>query len=101
VPAEGGKTEYFAAWLPLGDIWKTDGDFSIPKSDPVKYRSLENGTRDALARLDKIDKKLKAHEAKGEDVKKLRRRWKEAKATAEHEPGMAGKMIDELVEMVL
>ncbi len=58
------------------------------------------GSRDALSRLDTIDKKLKAREEKGEDVKKLRRRWKEAKATAEHEPGAADKMIDELVGMV-
>ena len=42
-----------------------------------------------LARLDAIDKKLKAKEAKGEDVKKLRRRWKEAKAAAVHDPGAA------------
>jgi len=25
----GGKSEYFAAWRHLGDIWKTSGDFSI------------------------------------------------------------------------
>ena len=31
------------------------------------------------------DKQLKAKEATGEDVKKLRRRWKEAKAAAVHE----------------
>ncbi len=84
-----GKTEYFAAWLHLGDIWKTSGDFSIPKSDPAKYRNLEKSTRDTLARLAIIDKKLKAREARGEDVKKLRRRWKEARAAAIHEPGSA------------
>ena len=81
---EGGKIEYFAAWMKLGDIWKTSGDFSIPKSDPVKYRDLEKGIRDALARLVVIDNKLKAKEAKGENVKKLRRRWKEARAAAMH-----------------
>jgi hypothetical protein len=86
---EDGKIENFAAWLRLGDIWKTSGDFSIPKSDPAKYWNLDKGIRDALAWLDVIDKKLKAREAKGEDVKKLRRRWKEAKAAAVHEPGSA------------
>ncbi len=80
----------------LGEIWKTSGDFSIPKSDPVKYRVLEKGTRDALARLDAIDKKLIAKEAKGEDVKKQRRRWKEAKAAAVHEPGAVMQMFGEL-----
>ncbi len=84
---EGGKIENFAAWMKLGDIWKTRGDFSIPKSDPVKYRNFDRGVKEALARFDKIDKDLKAREAKGENVKKLRRRWKEAKAAAVHEPG--------------
>jgi hypothetical protein len=92
---EGGKLENFAAWLRLGDIWKTSGDFSIPKSDPVKYRHLDKGIRDALARLDVIDKKLKAREAKGEDVKRQRRSWKEAKAAAVHEPGSSGMMLHE------
>ena len=91
-----GKTENFAAWMHLGDIWKTKGDFSIPKSDPVKYRILDKGTRDALARLDAIDKNLKAKEAKGENVKKLRRRWKEAKAAAVHEPGAIKQVFQEL-----
>lgn len=96
VPLRDGKTEYFAAWLHLGDIWKTSGDFSIPKSDPVKYRTLEKGVRDALSRLEEIDKKLKAREAKGEEVKKQRRRWKEAKAAAVHGSGSAPMVIEEL-----
>jgi hypothetical protein len=82
---EGGKIENFAAWMKLGDIWRTTGDFSIPKSDPVKYQKLDKGIRAAMAKLDVDDKQLKAKEAKGEDVKKLRRRWKEAKAAAVHE----------------
>ncbi len=93
-----GKIEYFAAWLLLGDIWKTNGNFAIPKSDPVKYRKLEKGIRDALARLAVIDKKLKAREAKGEKVKKLRRRWKEAKAAAMHDPGSSKRLIKEISE---
>ncbi len=96
VPMEGGKIGNFAAWLKLGDIWKTNGDFSIPRADAAKYRKLDRGMRDALARLAAIDRKLKAREARGEDVKKLRRRWKEAKATAVHEPESAGSMIREL-----
>jgi hypothetical protein len=97
---EGGKIENFAAWLRLGDIWKTSGDFSIPKSDPVKYRNLDIGIRDVLARLDVIDKKLKARESKGENVKKLRRRWKEAKAAAVHEPGSAEMMLNETPQVI-
>jgi hypothetical protein len=96
VPLPGGKTEYFAAWMHLGDIWKTSGDFSIPKSDPAKYRNLETDIRKALAQLDIIDRKLKAREVGGEDVKKLRRRWKESKAAAMHEPGSALRLFDEL-----
>ncbi len=96
VPMPDGKTEYFAAWLHLGDIWKTNGDFSIPKSDPGKYHKLDQGIREAMTRLDIIDKKLKAREAKGEDVKKLRRRWKEAKAAAMHDPGSAQELLSEL-----
>ena len=96
----GGRTADFAAWLHLGDIWKTGGDFSIPKSDPVKYRTLDKGVRDALARLEGIDKKIKAREAKGEDVKKLRRRWKEAKAAAVHDPGSAGQMMEDVSRLV-
>jgi hypothetical protein len=91
---EGGKIENFAAWMKLGDIWKTSGDFSIPKSDPVKYRALDKGIRDALARLDVMDKSLKAREAKGENVKKQRRRWKETKAAMVHEPGAALPALD-------
>jgi len=97
VPMAGGKSEYFAAWRYLGDIWKTSGDFSLPVSDPVQYRILEKGTHDALARIDALDKKLKAREMKGEDVRKLRRRWKEAKATALHEPESAEKAIEDLM----
>jgi hypothetical protein len=93
---EGGKIEDFAAWMKLGDIWKTNGDFSIPKSDPVKYRVLDKGIREALARLDAIDKKLNAKEAKRENVKKLRRRWKEAKAAAAHDPGAVKQVFGEL-----
>jgi hypothetical protein len=100
VPMEGGKIENFAAWLKLGDIWKTSGDFSIPKSDPAKYRNLDTGIRDALAKFDAIDKKIKAKEAKGEDVKKLRRRWKEAKAAAVHDPGSAGAMIEDIFRIM-
>jgi hypothetical protein len=86
---EGGKIENFAAWMKLGDIWKTSGDFSIPKSDPVKYRNLETDIRKSLAQLAIIDKKLKAREARGEDVKKLRRKWRESRAAAMHDPGSA------------
>ncbi len=94
VPMEGGKTEYFAAWLHLGDIWRTRGDFSIPKADPVKYRSFEKSMRDVSNRLAIIDKKIKAREAKGEDVKKLRRRWKEARAAAAHDPALVSRESD-------
>jgi hypothetical protein len=96
----GGKIENFAAWFRLGDIWKTQGDFSIPKSDPVKHRGLEKNSRDAMARLDALDTKLKAREAKGEDVKKLRRRWKEAKAAAVHEPRYSLAIIDEVSKLI-
>ena len=82
---EGGKIENFAAWMKLGDIWKTSGDLSIPKSDPVKYRKLETGFREALKKLDAKDRDLKRREAKGEDVKKLRREWRAEKAAAVHE----------------
>jgi hypothetical protein len=93
---EDGKIENFAAWMKLGDIWKTSGDFSIPKSDPVKYRALDKGIRDVLVRIDVIDKTLKAKEAKGENVKKLRRRWKETKAAAAHDPGAAQLLLETL-----
>jgi hypothetical protein len=97
---EDGKIENFAAWLRLGDIWKTTGDFSIPKSDPIKYRNLEKGVREALARLDEIDKKIKAREAKGENMKKMRRMWKAAKAMALHDPGSADEPVKEVLTMV-
>ena len=71
--------------MKLGDIWRTSGDFSIPKSDPAKYRKLDKDIRNALVKLNADDKQLKAREAKGEDVKKLRRRWREEKAAAVHE----------------
>jgi len=93
---EGGRIEYFAAWMPLGDIWKTSGDFSIPRSDPKKYRGLDRGVRETLARIETIDRKLKASEAKGENVKTLRRKWKEARAAAVHDPGSAEILIREI-----
>ncbi|HTG01071.1 MAG TPA: cytochrome c3 family protein [Nitrospirota bacterium] len=92
---EGGKIEYFAAWMRLGDIWKTNGDFSIPKADARKYRDFDKETRALLVILDTIDKKLKTRGARGEDVKKLRRRWKEARAAAVHDPGSARKLMNE------
>ena len=92
----GGKTADFAAWMHLGDIWKTPGDFSIPKYDAKKYRDLDQGIKTALTKLASLDKELKAREARGENVKKLRRRWKEAKAAAVHEPSAAWTLIDEL-----
>jgi hypothetical protein len=99
-PIEGGKTEYFAAWLHLGDIWKTSGDFSIPKSDPQKYGNLKKTLQEALKQLDAIDRILSARELQGEDVKKLRRRWKEAKAVAVHDSGKAASMINDLAAII-
>jgi hypothetical protein len=93
---EGGKTEYFAAWLRLGDIWRTRGDYSIPRADPLKYGKFDKAFRDTVKRLDAVDRRLKARELKGEDVKKLRRRWKEAKAVSVHDPGSAEPIVDEL-----
>jgi hypothetical protein len=84
-PLPDGRTENFAAWMHLGDIWKTSGDFSIPKSDPVKYRKLEKDIQRSMKKLDAEDRELKQREEKDEAVKKLRRKWKEAKAAAEHE----------------
>lgn len=81
---EGGQTRDFAAWLHLGDIWKTRGDFLIPKADPEKYRDLEKGIDEAMAKLRDAERELKSRELRGEEVKKLRRRWKEAKAAAVH-----------------
>ena len=81
---EGGRTEDFAAWMHLGDIWRTSGDFSIPRSDPKKYQDLDQGVKAALRRLEAEDRELKLREAKGDDVKKLRRRWREEKAAAVH-----------------
>jgi hypothetical protein len=69
----------------LGDIWRTSGDFAIPKSDSAKYQKLDRSIRESMAKLAAEDKQLKAREAKGEDVKRLRRRWKEEKAAAVHE----------------
>jgi hypothetical protein len=36
-----------------------------------------------------MDRELKAKEARGEDVKKMRRRWKEERAGVVHEAGQA------------
>ena len=95
----GGRTEDFAAWMHLGDIWKTPGDFSVPRSDKKKYGELDRGIKASLVRLDAIDRSMKAREARGENVKKLRRRWKEAKAAAVHDPASAEKLIrDTLIQ---
>jgi len=96
VPMPDGKTQYFAAWLHLGDIWKTGGDFSIPKSDPAKYRGLNQDLRDVHAKLTMLDFDLKTKETRGENVKKLRRRWKSAKSAAAHDPASARKLLNEL-----
>jgi hypothetical protein len=37
---------------------------------------------------------IRAREAKGEDVKKLRRRWEEAKAAAAHDPVLVPRESD-------
>ena len=62
---EGGKIENFAAWMKLGDIWKTSGDFSIPKSDPAKYRNLERAMKDSQERLAKKDRELEGPRGQG------------------------------------
>lgn len=100
VPLPDGKLTSFAAWLLLGDIWKTQGDFSIPKSNPAKYHRFSIDLQSVQARLKAIDRILKKKESRGDDVKMLRRRWKEAKAVALHEPGSAGKLLDELSSLV-
>ncbi len=84
VPLDGGETKDFAAWLHLGDIWKTAGDFSIPRADPAKYRDLERALATSGRNLDAQDRELQRRAASGEDVKKLRRHWKEEKAAAAH-----------------
>jgi hypothetical protein len=43
-----------------------------------------------------LDRDLKTKEARGENVKKLRRRWKEARAAATHDPGSGQKLLIEL-----
>lgn len=96
IPLRGGRTEDFAAWLQLGDIWKTTGDFSIPKADPKKYKDLKHDMRQAAKRLEDIDLRLKRSEAKGLDVKRLRRKWKEAKAAAVHWPTAGNALIEAL-----
>jgi len=96
----GGSTENFAAWLHLGDIWRTKGDFSIPKADTAKYRMLDKGVREALKRLDIAERKIDARETKGENVKKLRRSWREARAAAIHDPVSAGTMMEEVFKAV-
>jgi hypothetical protein len=40
-----------------------------------------------MRKLDAEDRELKRREANGDDMKKLRRRWKEAKAAAVHGAG--------------
>jgi hypothetical protein len=92
VPMQGGKSEFFAAWRFLGDIWKTTGDFSIPVVDSGKYRAMEKGLQSALRKLDAVDKKLKAAEAKGADVKKLRKKWLAARVLALHEKNIDGML---------
>ncbi|MDH4164088.1 MAG: hypothetical protein OEW15_15565 [Nitrospirota bacterium] len=82
---EGGNTKDFAAWLHLGDIWNTKGDFSIPKADQKKYRDLEASLRDARKKIAIMEREINAREAKGEDVRKLKRQWKEMKAAGAHE----------------
>lgn len=82
---EDGNTKDFAAWMKLGDIWKTSGDFSIPRADVKKYRELERALSDSRRKIDAEDRELKQREGKGEDVKKLRRKWKELKAAGAHE----------------
>jgi hypothetical protein len=81
---EGGRTEDFAAWLHLGDIWRTPGDFAIPRSDAAKYQRLEKQLQEAQQRFDAEDRELKQREGRGENVKKRRRRWKEDRAAAMH-----------------
>jgi hypothetical protein len=83
---EGGRTQDFAAWMHLGDIWKTNGDFAIPKSDPKKYREFDQAVKASLGKLEEQDRELKIREARGDDVKKLRRKWKEERAAAVHGP---------------
>jgi hypothetical protein len=52
----------FAAWLYLGDIWNVKGDFSIPKSDPVKYREYlrQEGEFKSMLGLRAVPAKIKS-----------------------------------------
>lgn len=86
IPMKGYKIEDFAPWLRLGDIWKTAGDFSIPEADADKYKQFEQRYAAAVKRLEAVERELKQREARGEDVKKLRRRWKAVRASVLHNP---------------
>jgi hypothetical protein len=52
----------FAAWLYLGDIWNVKGDFSIPKSDPMKYKEylMQEGEFKSLLGLRAVPAKIKS-----------------------------------------
>jgi len=40
---DAARSENFAAWMHLGDIWRTSGT-SRSRIDPVKYQKLEKGS---------------------------------------------------------
>jgi len=93
IPMPGGRSENFAAWRILGDIWRTPGDFSVPTADSRKYRDMEKGLSNTVKKIDAIDKKLKAREEKGADVRKLRKQWLGARALALHEKNIDALLV--------
>ncbi len=88
---DGGRIKDFAAWLKLGDIWKTKGDFAIPRPDPVKYRTLIRENARVSARLAALKRRV----ASAKNKKLLLRRWEEAREAAMHDPRAGEQELDE------
>lgn len=84
-PMTGYKIEDFAPWLRLGDIWKTEGDFSIPKADPKKYKEFLDGYRAMSKKAKDVEKAFRPCGTRTE-TKKALKRLKEARAAVVHNP---------------
>ncbi|MGA2193060.1 MAG: cytochrome c3 family protein [Nitrospirota bacterium] len=76
----------FAAWLYLGNIWKTGGDFSIPRSDAGKYAAYVRDEKAFKEKLKAAEARLGGLDKKSPEYRELQGRIKKARDIGFHDP---------------
>jgi len=76
----------FAAWMYLGDIWNTKGDFSIPKADIGKYKAYIKEEAAFKERLSTLQAHLKSLDKNSAEYQSTEKKLKKAREVGTHDP---------------